>query len=257
LEGFNEAVSTAGNGPPPRDLPDAGKLGFSQLVEDIDKTNEWISRQTTCSPEMNRMTDRLQELRTELTKRQGGMRKAAGAPKGKATSKSPAREQASSDAMPRMLRERTSIQYGSPNEARAEVDRIAAWLQRSDVSPSDRRLLQTELNNLAPQFEQGRQQQAEERRTQVITQALAPSSGLSDAKAQVLDSLRRIDSIVALPDRPGYFALMRGSEQIVLTSEEVAQLRTNAGKSLDAAAKQARGLNETTFGRLNDHMKLN
>ena len=241
----------------PHDLPDAGKLGFSQLVEDIDKTNEWILRQTTCSPEMDRMTDRLQELQTELTKRQDGMRKAASAPKGKATSKSPAREQASSDAMPRMLRERTSIQYGSPNEARAEVDRIAAWLQRSDVSPSDRRLLQTELNNLAPQFEQGRQQQAEERRTQVITQALAPSSGLSDAKAQVLDSLRRIDGIVALPDRPGYFALMRGSEQIVLSSEEVAQLRTNAGKSLDAAAKQARGLNETTFGRLNDHMKLN
>ena len=73
----------------------------------------------------------------------------------------------------------------------------------------------------------------------------------------MLDSLRRIDGIVALPDRPGYFALMRGSEQIVLSSEEVAQLRTNAGKSLVAAAKQARGLNETTFGRLNDHMKLN
>ncbi|WKA26451.1 hypothetical protein [Bradyrhizobium roseum] len=253
---LNEAVSTAGDGSPPRDLP-AGQLGFSQLVEDIDKTKEWISRQTTSSPEMDRNTERLQELQSELTKRQDGMRKAGSAPKGKATSKGPAREQASSDAMPRMLRERTSIQYGSPNEARAELDRIAAWLQRSDVSPSDRRLLQTELDNLAPQFEQGRQQQAEERRTQVITQALAPSSGLSDAKAQVLDSLRRIDGIVALPDRPGYFALMRGSEQIVLTSQEVAQLRTNAGKSLDTAAKQARGLNETTFGRLNDHMKLN
>ena len=180
------------------------------------------------------------------------MRKAASAPKGKATSKSPAREQASSDAMPRMLRERTSIQYGSPNEARAEVDRIAAWLQRSDVSPSDRRLLQTELNNLAPQFEQGRQQQAEERRTQVITQALAPSSGLSDAKAQVLDSLRRIDGIVALPDRPGYFALMRGSEQIVLSSEEVAQLRPTPGsrwtprRSKHAASTRPRSDGSTT-----------
>ena len=259
MKEFNQAVSTvAGNGSPPDDLPDAGKLGFSQLVEDIDKTNEWISRQTTSSPKMNRMTERLQELQKELAKRQDGMRKAASAPKGTATSKSPARESAtSSDAMPRMLRERTSIQYGSPDEARAEVDRIVAWLQRSDVSRADRRLLQTELDNLAPQFEQGRQQHAQERRTQVITQALAPSSGLADAKAQVLDSLARIDGIVALPDRPGFFALMRGSEQIVLSGEEVAQLRTSAEKSLDTAAKGARGLNETTFGRLNDHMKLN
>jgi hypothetical protein len=243
--------------------PDLSQYNFSDVVQDIDEIEEWISRQTTSSPEMDRMNEALGTLRKELAQRQGGVRKAAKAPaKAKGKRKDGAKagdgpEPASAESMPRILRERSSIQYDSPEEARAEVDRIVAWLQRSDLSRADRSTLQLELEGLAPQFEQTRQKRAQERRSQAIAHALAPTAGLADANAQVLDSLSRVDGIVPLADRPGFFALMRGSEQIVMAGEEVAKLRAGVEKSLTDAARRARSLNEMTFGRLNDHMKLN
>src|SRR5262249_50773444 len=120
---------------------------------------------------------------------------------------------------PRVLLERTSVQYDDPDELRQEIDLILAWLQRDDLSRSDRQILQTELQNLAPALEESRIQKAAERRAGKIERALTPKVD-GDSRAQLVAAVKIIDSIKPLSDRPGYSYLMYGDQMIVLQNEE-------------------------------------
>ena len=233
---------------------------YSQLIEDVDQITEWLSRQTTSTPESAQLEDALVRLRAEIARRNRNIAAKVVRPprhgRGKAApQEAPLTGVASTDERPRILIDRGSPVYGDAADRREQVDKIVAWLQRTDVSRSDRALLRDELRNLAPEFEKDREKAAGERQARVIQQAIAmPANG---DKTKLLSALQRIDSIRPLGGHPGLQFLMKGTEMIVISDEAVTKLRSQTISALDDAADKARSMNEYTFGRANDFVKVN
>ncbi|MEA2274942.1 MAG: hypothetical protein QOI98_3650 [Solirubrobacteraceae bacterium] len=239
--------------------PDMSGWGITRLIDERDQLQEWLSRRTTSSPASSAIEAALVQVTEALARKSKALQQAParvtkGAGKHAAKAGGTAAAASPELRIPRILRERSSVQYADPPEMRAELDLIAEWLQHADLSRADRQILRAELANLSPLLEQDRTQRAAIRRTKMIKQAL---TGGGEPRAAVLDQIRRIDGITPLPGEPGVQALMHGDEMIRLTDEEVAKLRTEIIAHLDKAAHQARCMNEATYSRALDWMKLN
>jgi len=243
--------------------PYLGDRSPTQLQEDADEISEWLGRQIEGTPQTDLMQSALTRVQTELA---GRIRKASAAvlkaprPNKKSKSASPSIEMdptknASTDDRPRVLIEKASPDLPTPEDRKQELDKVITWLQRTDVSRSDRKLLQAELTALAPSFEKDRVQGAQQRKIQVIQKAVAmPADG---DKTKLLDALHRIDSIHPLAGSPGIQYLMDGREMIQMNDATVAKLRGDVGKALDDGAKKAMDMNNYTFGRASDFIKVN
>ncbi|WP_148699514.1 DUF4157 domain-containing protein [Candidatus Nitrososphaera evergladensis] len=239
--------------------PDVSTRSYTELIEDIDQISQWLDRQTTSSFESTHLEEVLVQLRGEVARRDAAARgRSPRRPRGRTRAAKSGTAAPANEAMqmPRVLAERSSFAYENSDEMRREVDLIMAWLQRSDVSRSDRQILQIELGNLAPQLHQDRIQRAMARRAETIQRALAPPADMQDARARTLESVRRIDGIARRPDGPG-FVLMQGSEMIVLDESEVTRLRASVVEALDRAVTRARDMNEYTYSRGQAHLQLN
>ena len=235
--------------------PNVSNLRFSELLSDIDQIQEWQARQTTSgSAESVRLDGALSVLQAEVARRQQG---AAGRPArgGRGQQQVPYAPVADTP-LPRVVAEQRTINYSSPEEMRQEADNIMALLQHKDLPPNDRRILNIELANLTTQLNQGRTQQAQQRRAQIVAAAIAPSQGGGD-QAQTLESLRKIDSIHPLPDHPEMSYLMHGSEMIVLANHEVETQRASILQSFNQAADRIASQNQYTYGRGQSHLRLN
>jgi Domain of unknown function (DUF4157) len=243
--------------------PYLGDRSPSQLQQDADEISEWLNRQIEGTQQTDLMQSALARVQAELA----GRLKNAGAavlrsPRPKKGKKAAAPQVeadptriVSTDDRPRVLIEQSSPDLRTPEARREEVDKIITWLQRTDVSKADRKLLQSELSVLAPSFERDRAQRAQERRVQVIQKAIAmPADG---DKTQLLDALGRIDSIRPLAGSPGIQYLMNGREMIQMNDSTVAELRAKVGKALDDGAKKAMDMNNYTYGRASDFIKVN
>jgi len=119
------------------------------------------------------------------------------------------------------------VQYTDPAEMRQESDRIAAWLRHGSPSADEREILQMEYQNLAGLLEQDRQERATQQRLDKVQQALTPKTkadpqltDAQNAKAQLMEAVRLIDSIKPLPGREMEFSyVMSGDEMIVIPAE--------------------------------------
>ena len=113
------------------------------------------------------------------------------------------------------------------------------WLRRDDLPRNQRQILQVELANIAPSFDQSRIQRATERRSTKIQQALAPDA--RDANDQMIKAAKLVDNIAPIPGRPGFFSLMHGNELIELQASEVEGIRKSVKEHFMQAVNKIRG----------------
>ena len=240
--------------------PNPTSRSYSQLIEDIDQIQEWMDRQTHSTPESVNLEIALQQLKNEVDRRtKNTAQKSIKTPRaGKGGGTKPQgsiSEVPGSDDRPRVLIDRASQVYKDAADRKDQLDRIVDYLQRPGLSKGDRDALRGELRFLAPGFEQDRAQQAGDRKSQIIHKAIGMPSG--DNTAQLLDALRRIDGIRPLDGAPGIQYMMKGDEIIRMSDKTVAELRGKTSDALARAADKARSMNEYTFGRAKDFVKVN
>jgi hypothetical protein len=240
--------------------PDMSGWGITRLIDERDQLQEWLSRRTTSSQASSTIEAALAQVTEALARKSKALQKDPARATKRRAVKHPAKAGGPTGAaspelpMPRILRERSSVQYTDPAEMRTEVDLIAEWLQHGDLSRADCQILRAELTNLAPLVEQDRAQRADTRRSKNIKQALTAGG---NPRTAVLDQVRLVDRITPLPGEPGVQALMHGDEMIRLTDEEVVKLRAEVMAQLDKAADRARSMNEATYSDGQDWLKLN
>jgi hypothetical protein len=218
-------------------------LSASRLQSDLDEISEFLDRQTRSNEE----TVRLEQMRDRLSARLAVLLRAASAPPpkagrapgGKGRQKQADVAQAAtptSEDAPRILREQRSVPLTDPAEVQREVDRIVAWLQRPDVTPQHRNILQVELQNLAPQFEQARQSDSARRQTGRI-QASLGSGG--EGTEGLRKAIRMIEGIYIDPSEPEAAFIMDAGERIRIGRNQGKELRANAKKAMQAALHKA------------------
>ncbi|HEY8953832.1 MAG TPA: hypothetical protein VIP78_14885, partial [Candidatus Dormibacteraeota bacterium] len=207
-------------------------------------------------------TDRIQEAlgllqaqvsgraKTGLAPQKQPRKVAASGAKRKGKQQEPAPIETETLALPHVLSERRTIVYEDPEEIGREFDLDMAWLQRRDLAPADRKILQAEVQDLAPQVGQTLHQEAVQRRQATIAQALTPSAG-GDARIQLLDALRMVDSIKPVGGGSDQYYLMHGKELITLTQEEATSIRTRTVVELDKAALRIKDINKEAWHDIN------
>src|SRR5262249_4809035 len=111
--------------------------------------------------------------------------------------------------LPRILAERQSRPFDTPQEMRREFDLIMAWLLRKGRSRRNQDILQLEVRNLGPQLGESLQQEAAEKRQTRIAQALTPKVS-GEGRAAIEQAVRMVDGIKPLGDGSGNYYLMYG-----------------------------------------------
>ncbi|MGW3287117.1 eCIS core domain-containing protein [Streptomyces sp. NPDC001002] len=242
--------------------PDVRRYGLSELREEARAVDEWLGRQIASTPETDRMLEAKAALQAELARRApaltaAGPRNRPARPRGgRRSAPAPAVEQVLPETeMPHVLRDRVSIPLTDPVEVRAEADRIAAWLQRSDVSRADRATLRQELALLEPTVAADLDRASTERQQTRLARALAPD-GTQD-RAGILANLRIIESIRPYAEAPGSAYVVHDGELLVFPLETAQRVRAQVLGSLADAARRTRGMNDSTEFRMDEHLRLN
>ncbi|MFC8365662.1 DUF4157 domain-containing protein, partial [Streptomyces griseorubiginosus] len=241
--------------------PDVRRYGLSDLTDEARAVDEWLDRQISSSPETDRMLEARAALRAELARRApaltaAGPRSRPPAARGARRPAGAAPEPALPDTeMPHVLRDRAGTALTDPAEIRAESDRIAAWLLRPDVSRADRALLREELALLAPAVTADLDRARTERKQTRLARALSPTT--TQDRAGVLANLRIIDSIRPYQAAPGSAYVVHEGELLVFPLETAQRVRAEVLTSLADAARRARGINDSTQFRMNEHLRLN
>ncbi|MEV7323494.1 DUF4157 domain-containing protein [Streptomyces sp. NPDC093970] len=265
------ATALAGTGAPyvawaPEDwlttTPDVRRYGLSDLVDEARAVDEWLSRQIASTPDVDRMLEARAAIQAELAARApaltpaGPRARPAPARRGRRGTPAPAPEPALPETeIPHVLRDRASTPLTDPAEIRAEADRIAAWLRRPDVSRADRATLLQELALLAPAVAADLDRAGAQRQQARLARALAPA-GTQD-RAGVLANLRIVESIRPYDAVPGSAYVVHEGELLVFPLETAQRVRAEVLASLAEAARRARGINDSTEFRMNEHLRLN
>lgn len=240
--------------------PDLSKYGMTELIDELAEAKEWTNRQTAGSQETDRMFEAQAALEAEIARRRKAIRAAdkPARPVRRNAGKrgAPAPEPAPDPAqIPRILREQTSQPLTDPDEIRAEVDRITAWLARRDVSKGDRAILYQELAALEPGLGAELNRASQQRQQARLARAFS-TSGVGD-RASLLAGVRMIESIQPYSAQPGMAFVMHEGEMLVFSQELANRVRAEATAALMTASAAARNMNDGTTYRMSEHMKLN
>ncbi|QGN48095.1 DUF4157 domain-containing protein [Micromonospora sp. WMMC415] len=240
--------------------PDVRHYGFTELVDELRAVDEWLNRQIVGSQETDRMMEAKEALQAELARRQAAIRAADRPPprrrgRGRAGQAPAQPELPEQTEMPRILRERNSRQLTDPDEIRAEVDLITAWLQRPDLSRDTRWILRQELAALEPGLGAELGRASAQRQQQRLARALSPAAGAD--RSGVLANIRLIESIRPYQEQPGMAYVMHDGELLVFPQELADRVRAEVTAALQEAARRARDVNDSTEYRMREHMRLN
>lgn len=244
-----------------RTTPDIRHYGFTELVDELRAVDEWLDRQIVGSQETDRMMEAKAALEAEIARRRAAIRAADRPPprrRGRGRvgpAQPPQSELTERTELPRVLRERTSTQLTDPAEIRAEVDRITAWLQRPDLSRSDRSILRQELATLEPGLGAELGRASAQRQQQRLARALSPTAGAD--RSGVLANIRLIESIRPNQEQPGMAYVLHEGEMLVFPQELADRVRGEVTTALREAARQARDMNNSTEYRMSEHLRLN
>jgi len=125
--------------------PDLSTRSDASLNEDIRLIDEWLRHQTGTTPDVLRLEDALTQLHRELARRRG----AAQVPQAPNPIVAMLGGQ-SGAAVPDVLANQRSVAYADVDAMRRDVNAMIAFLDRTDVSESDRVIVQTQLSNVEP-----------------------------------------------------------------------------------------------------------
>ncbi len=254
--------------------PGINSWTFTQLIDERDAINQWFAGQTQSSSESLRLEEALEDLNAEIARRQNiaqarssaasrkrsnrkkERRRKAGRSRKKAA-RSPAPEETlESLELPRILREGISRGYADESEARAEIDLVTEWLQRPDLTPDQRAILESELDHLTPILNHSRANKIAARRSEKIHRALRPRVG-GDAREQLLQTVQVIEQIKPLQEKPGFSYLMAGGEIIEFSNEEVAGIKAGITRMMDGTAGKIKEVNRDAFSKWAAQAKVN
>lgn len=230
---------------------DVTRLTYSEVVKDIDEIQQWLGRQISSTPESAHLEEALQLLTVEKRRKE----KRARAQKRKKKRRQKA-DAVSELQPPRILRERTSVQYQSDEEVNQEIDLIMDWLANKRLSRQDRQLLQTELNNLAPQFNQGRNEALQQRQANRLQRVLVGSGPVDETKAlvQVASVLQNLSPDPQLPD---VFLIIHEGEQVRISAAQVNKLRKEITAHFRKGSSRVQGRIRDGFGRYDAQAEVN
>jgi hypothetical protein len=237
-----------------------GALTYTQLLGEIDELNQYLQRQTTSSADTGRIAEALTSLRAELNRRDtaaAGPRTPAArrarrgvrapAPAG-STEPLPAR-------YPRVLTEMTSVMYADSADMRAEYDLIVQWLARPEISATERRALNAERDNLAPQLNIDRQRVVSERHAERVRTALTPPD--PEAVDALANLARTIQGIAGEPGNPNLFYIYHQGERVAISREQAESLRNNLHAQLRSAVQRISGNSTYYWERYHAQAALN
>ncbi|HJP89012.1 MAG TPA: hypothetical protein VJ850_08265 [Candidatus Limnocylindrales bacterium] len=154
-----------------------------------------------------------------------------------------------------MLSEPTSRMYTDPAEMRAEYDLIMQWLARRDISRAERRMLEIERNNLAPQFATDRARVAGEQRVARLQAALTPSDQEAGRELQV--AARVISSISRDDTDPGKFWIYQNGERIPISADQASRVRGEIDRQLRRASRMISGDSEDSWNVYQSQLAVN
>ena len=262
--------------------PDLRQYGLSELLDELRGIDEWLARQTATTPDTDRMFESKAAIESQIARLRGAIdaqdRPRRGPGKGPAqrrrATSARSRTAGTSGAthggvaagsaaesslpdqtpMPRVLRERSSRQLTDPAELRQEVDAIAAWLQRQDLSKSDGVTLRAELMSLAPQLGAELDRTSALRRQSRLNRAF---SGGGPGRAGLVANLKMIESIRPYAEQPGMAYILHEGELLVFPMSTAEQVRAEAIAALDKAARHIVQLNGETEYLMREHLRLN
>lgn len=234
---------------------DVRQLGYSEIISDIDEINQWLGRQNTTTPDSIRLEEALDLLITEKNRKE---KKSLGdKPKRRSRRRKSARKKMTDSSIrkPRILRERTSVQYETAEEVNMEIDLIIAWLEQDDISSEDRALLKNELDQLAPQFHQGREKAKAERRAARLQRVFDPSE--DDGFTQLQRVTRVVQGIAQDPSRPDVFLIFHEGEQIPISRKQITNLRKEVTGHFRRGVSRTKARVKEGFGFYRTQVEIN
>ena len=230
--------------------PDIRSWGYTALLSEIDELQAWQERQTRSSVDSSRVGEALDELRREVARRDRETRTAARARprRGRSDPALPARR-------PRVLDEPTTRVYSDPAQMRAEYDLIMEWLARRDLPRPERRILELERDNLAPQFTSERSRVAGEARVARVRAALTPNEREAGQELQV--AARVISGIVRDDANPNLYWIYQNNERIGISAEQANRVRTEIDHQLRRASRMINGDAEMSWDTYQSQLAVN
>ncbi|QDB79401.1 DUF4157 domain-containing protein [Georgenia wutianyii] len=235
--------------------PDVESWEHAALVDEIVALEQWRDRQTSSTPELASVERGLARLRSVLQERDRA-RRAADRPVKRRGPRS--RQPAARDSdlpAPRILTERSSVQYTEPADVDAEVDRIMAALERPGLSRADREVLRRELESLAPQFGQARQAGAAARHVERVARIFETSD--TDVVAQLTHVTDQLAALLPDPRQPGGLVAYHHGERVVIPASAVTQMRARIEEAFRDGARRTRDLRTTGYVHYETQAEVN
>lgn len=232
--------------------PDLGKMKADQLLDEMKQIEQWKARQLASTPEVLRMDAvkaQMQAGADALGRKAFAKAKPARKTQGKG--KHADASAAPAAPLPRLLRERQSLQTSDPKVLAAEYDEIVDALQRDDLNQADRTTLQTELSNLGPAMGDELEHRAAKRQAETVTGALTHANQ-SGGTVDTVDIAKRIDSVRPLSGHPGQNYLMDGDEMVMIPDAQLKAIRASVIRGLGQQSEDILGRNEEVKHDLNE-----
>jgi|GEM_PF-2214082 len=233
-------------------------MSYTELLSEIDELNDWLSRQIESSEDTARIEDAITMLRREAARREKQTQQRKRKRRSARTSRRATTQlsQLSTDLRkPRILEERTSVQYQDSQEMRAEFDLIMEWLARGDLSSADREILQAERENLRPLLQESRAEAITKRRTERLRLAL--TSNEKDQAATLEQFARTIEGIFPDLNNPQISYLLHQNEQIAISTSQAEKLRNDLLKQLQKAHQRIQQKVDGAWTRYQAMVKIN
>jgi hypothetical protein len=241
---------------------DVSSWGYSDLVAERTELQQWMDRQIAGDENTLKIEEALGQINARIRKLEEGVR----GPQ-KTAKKGGKRNQKKDDSQaapaepdpemepPRCLVAQATIVFQDRDEMRHEFDHIVAWLQRKSVSPAERKLLQDELQYLAPLLGETLQQQAQEKRRARIGAALRPTGG-GAGRAAIVEAVRLVESIKPVSGHEDQYYLMSGEEMLTLSKDEVTRIRASAMAAMVDAIKQVKSIDDSSAAKLESQNRV-
>lgn len=236
---------------------------YSDLVAERDELQQWMDRQLATDDRVLKIEEAIELINASIrqleqgvrgpqkARRKGGKRdQKAGAENGASVS-----EPQQDLEPPHCLVQQSTVAFQDPEDMRQEFDRIVAWLQRKNVPPPERRILQEELDYLAPLLGQTLKQRSQEKRRARISSALKPGGGGS-ARASIREAVRLVEGIKPVAGHEDQYYLMHGEEMFALTKEEAVSIRASAVSAMSDAIKKVQALDNDSITKLQGQLEV-